>query len=340
MNKFGIVLGAAALAVVAGCKDPNYVPPAQRAQNKAKKVVVEPTPAQPVVTPDVTPAPVEEPAPVIGVEEITVPEPVPAKEVKVEELPPAPVPETTPYIVQRGDYLAKISKKFNVKLDALRKANPQLKNDVVRLGQTIQIPGKVDVGVQTIPEGAIAKPPAKPKAEYKPYTGQTQEYVVKSGDYLGKIAVAHKTGVRQIKELNGLTSDVVRVGQKLRVPAVASSAPAAVPAAPAPKAASVAEVRPVAPVTTEELDKLDAEANAVVPEAPAEVAVPVEEPATEASAAADESVVPYVVQEGEDIIALSISFGVDPAVIREINNMNENDQIKAGQVIKLPAGRN
>lgn len=42
-------------------------------------------------------------------------------------------------------------------------------------------------------------------------------YVVRPGDNLGAIAREHGTTVRAIKELNGLKSDFIRAGQKLRV---------------------------------------------------------------------------------------------------------------------------
>lgn len=353
MNKLGIVLGAAAVAaVVAGCKDPNYIPPAERAQLKANAVATEPA-AQGTLTPDVTQAdePAEQPAPSIEIKNLEPEQPLPGTPGKTEPKPiditPAtPATVTTPYIVQRGDYLAKISKKFNVKLDALRKANPQLKNDVVRLGQTIQIPGQVDVGVQSVPEGAFAKKPAKP--EYKPYSGETKEYVVKSGDYLGKIAAAHKISIRQLKELNALQSDTVRIGQKLKVPATGAAAAVAakpvamVKTAPKPvaavKTAAKSEVRtaPVVEPQPEIAEALSGTASAATDAAP--VVEPA--PATPAPAASEVGTMPYTVQEGEDIIALSIAFGVDPSVIRELNNMGEQDQLKPGQVIRLPEEQN
>lgn len=42
-------------------------------------------------------------------------------------------------------------------------------------------------------------------------------YVVKNGDSLWKIARAHKTTIEQIKTLNGLTSNTLRIGQKLKI---------------------------------------------------------------------------------------------------------------------------
>jgi hypothetical protein len=42
-------------------------------------------------------------------------------------------------------------------------------------------------------------------------------YVVKSGDTLGHIAQRHKVTVSQLKKWNGLKSDFLRVGQKLKI---------------------------------------------------------------------------------------------------------------------------
>jgi LysM repeat protein len=44
----------------------------------------------------------------------------------------------------------------------------------------------------------------------------------------------------------------------------------------------------------------------------------------------------YVVQEGDDMTSVSISWGVSAAAIRELNNLGESDQLQPGQVIKLP----
>lgn len=43
-------------------------------------------------------------------------------------------------------------------------------------------------------------------------------YEVRDGDSLGKIAMNHKTSIKVLKDLNGLTQDKIRKGQKLKLP--------------------------------------------------------------------------------------------------------------------------
>jgi LysM repeat protein len=50
-----------------------------------------------------------------------------------------------------------------------------------------------------------------------PYTGRIF-YLVKRGDNLSEIAKAYKVTSSSIMELNGLTTDVLQVGQELEIP--------------------------------------------------------------------------------------------------------------------------
>lgn len=334
MNKLVIVLGVASLAVLSGCKDPKYVNRKGRVQTQPKSVET-----TPVLTPDVKPvavkpeqpaievAPVEKKAPEKKAPKVAAPAPKPAVDARE-------TAETTDYIVQRGDLLSKISKKYNITMKAILAANPGLSADKIRIGQKIKLPGTVDVGQQTVPAGAIAKPAAKAPKAYAPYTGETKEYVVKSGDCLSVVAKANGLSTRQLKELNGLTSDTLRVNQKIKVPAVAPAKKAAAPAAPA-KAASapvvpvtpVAPVVPVAPVPAE-----TAAPAAVAPEAPAA------ESAAPAAPAVEETGVLYEALEGDDLTTISLRFGVELDELRSLNgDLSETDELKPGQKIRLPA---
>ncbi|MBR5548716.1 MAG: LysM peptidoglycan-binding domain-containing protein [Kiritimatiellae bacterium] len=323
MNKLGIVLGIAAVAVIAGCKDPNYQRKASKDEVKDIGTQVE---QQPV--PD-TPIVVEEkhctcPPGTKHTEPCQCGAPdcqciVVKKEVK--PLPP-PEPEYTIYIVQRGDYLAKISKKYNVTINSIKRLN-NLKDDNIRIGQKLKLPGKIEVGEQKVPEGAFAKDPkATAKKPYAAYTGATKEYVVKSGDTLGAIAYGNGINIRQLKELNGLTSDSLKIGQKLKIPADKVVTPKKVTTKPVEKKAAEPEVKAPAEAPVEPV---------VAPvETPAETpaAAPVEEPAPTQT---------YTVQEGDDLTDVSIRFGVSAAAVRELNNLGESDKLVAGQILKLPA---
>ena len=225
MNKLGIVLGIAAVAVIAGCKDPNYQRKASKDEVKdiGTQVEQQPEPDTPVVTEEkhcTCPPGTKHTEPCqCGAPDcqcIVEQKIVEKKDVK--PLPP-PEPEYTVYIVQRGDYLAKISKKYNVTINSIKRLN-NLKDDNIRIGQKLKLPGKLEIGEQKVPEGAFAKD-AKTTAKkpYAAYTGATKEYVVKSGDTLGAIAYGNGINIRQLKELNGLTSDSLKIGQKLKVPA-------------------------------------------------------------------------------------------------------------------------
>ena len=342
MNKLGLALGLALAMVLAGCKDPNYVRKNGKVQNEAKTVPAETTKDVEVVPVE----PVQEDTPEVVVVDEQKPEPVQTKPEPQPEVKPAE-PEYTLYIVQRGDYLAKISKQFNVKIDAIRKANPQVKNDVVKLGQTLKIPGKHEVGEQKVPEGAFAKSTPKNEGSYK---GATKEYVVVSGDTLGKIAYGNGINIRQLKELNGLKDNTIYVGQKLKIPAEVQKAPAPAMKKAEPAKAKVEskkeeskkveEVKPQEqPVVQDLAAKESTEPKSIVAAIAAEPSVAEPEvPVQNDEPAVSFEGVDYVVQDGEDVLGLSIRFNLNPTEIREMNNLGEGDELKAGQVLRLPPG--
>ena len=65
---------------------------------------------------------------------------------------------------------------------------------------------------------AAQTPPTPPPQPKKVVVGPHREYEVKAGDTLSLIAEAFGTTVAKIKEMNGLKSDMLRIGQKLMVP--------------------------------------------------------------------------------------------------------------------------
>ena len=348
MNKFGVVLGIAAVATLAGCKDPDFKRSAVTApRDEVKNIDTTPIAVEPVAAKCMCAPGTKHSAPcTCGAPDCKCV--VETKPVIVADVLKKPVePEYTIYIVQNGDYLAKISKKFNVTIASIKRLNPSIKKDVVRVGQKLKLPGKIDIGIQSAPvvatattAVATAKKPVAKKG-HASYTGATKEYAVKNGDTLGSIAYGNGITIRQLKELNGLASDSLKIGQKLKIPAEKVMKPAkAEKAKPAEKKA--AEAAPAtAPAVEKKAEEAAPVASAAAEAAPAveeQAAAPVADAAETAPAKAEAAAsTTYVVQEGDDMTGVSIRWGVSAAQIRELNNLAEGDQLVPGQIIKLPA---
>ncbi|MDR6997820.1 LysM peptidoglycan-binding domain-containing protein [Neobacillus niacini] len=100
--------------------------------------------------------------------------------------------------VKKGDTLSKYSKQYHISVASIKSAN-KLKNDRIIVGQNINIPvkGKSAVKASATPTSYI--------------------YTVKKGDTLSAIAKKYHTTLKQLKSLNGLKSDFIKQGQKLKV---------------------------------------------------------------------------------------------------------------------------
>lgn len=109
---------------------------------------------------------------------------------------------TITHIVKKGETLYQISKKYSLQIDDLRKYN-ELKTDQVALGQELKLvetpKKKVDVAVRYASKKTIG-------------------HLVKKGDTLSKLAKKQWTTVEYLKHINNLSSNVIYVGQHLKLP--------------------------------------------------------------------------------------------------------------------------
>ena len=94
------------------------------------------------------------------------------------------------YVVEKGDTLYSIAKKFDISVNKLKEFNG-LSTNLLNIGQKILIP-----------------------------IGEETTYVVKSGDTLYKIAREFNISVDELKQLNNLTNNILSVGQILIVKVV------------------------------------------------------------------------------------------------------------------------
>jgi membrane-bound lytic murein transglycosylase D len=134
---------------------------------------------------------------------------------------PTPAPAAAQeYTVAKGDTFSSIAKKFGVTVKQVEEANPTVQPTKMQIGQKLQIPAPAS-GAPGAAAAAVA-PAAESSAGEKTYT-------VKSGDTLTKIAGEFGTTVKAIRSENGLTTDKIVVGQKLKIPAKTAAPTAATP---------------------------------------------------------------------------------------------------------------
>lgn len=147
------------------------------------------------------------------------------------------------YIVQKGDSLWSIANKFNMTVSELKNLN-NLTNNLLSIGQVLKIKDSSNNGktTYTVQKGdslwVIANKYGITTEELKSYNNLTSNllsigqvlkisqgktsteniYTVKKGDSLWTIANRYNTTVEKIKVLNNLTSNLLSIGQQLKIP--------------------------------------------------------------------------------------------------------------------------
>ena len=97
------------------------------------------------------------------------------------------------YTVKSGDTLYNIAKKYNTTVDSIKNYN-NLSNNLLGIGQQLKIPSNINVSPTYL------------------------TYKVTSGDTLYSIARIYNTTVDSIKKINNLNSNVLNIGQELKIP--------------------------------------------------------------------------------------------------------------------------
>lgn len=104
------------------------------------------------------------------------------------------------YRVKRGETLSEIAKRFGTTSGAIARANGGIVPSRLQAGQTLRMPKATTTKVAS-----------------KKITTSKRWYSVRRGDNLSRIASRHDITVTRLKSLNGLRSNIVRPGQRLRV---------------------------------------------------------------------------------------------------------------------------
>lgn len=123
------------------------------------------------------------------------------------------------HLVKKGETLYGIAKKYQITISELKAANNLSDKDVLKAGQKLVIPS-ADI------ENAATLSSTNSSASTSNSSSKTETYIVQKGDTLYGIAKKYDIKVSEIYSLNGMSQkDVLKVGQKLKVPVTGESLP-------------------------------------------------------------------------------------------------------------------
>jgi LysM repeat protein len=180
----------------------------------------------------------------------------------------------------------------------------------------------------------------------------SEEYTVAKGDTLSRIAKAHNISVVELRNANSLSTDALKIGQKLTIPAPAGSASSMTAEGGAPSiqayvvvkgdtlarvakmyGVSVADLKAANNLTTGTLkvgQKLTLPAGAV--SSPKWVAPAVPKHTVKASGHS------YKVVKGDTVGSIASRAGVKTQDLMDLNGISEPRRLRVGMTLKLPAG--
>lgn len=235
------------------------------------------------------------------------------------------------HTVGKGDYLSVLARQYGITVDAIKAAN-NMTSDVVYVGQIL-----------TIPKLISGQPTGDSTAEQVQST-----YTVATGDSLWAIANRYQVTVSALKTINNLTSDTLRIGQKLTIPA-GSTTPdntdTTIPSTAniqykvvagdslwAIAKRSEVSVDAIRSSNNLDTDNLSVGQILVIPKQESGVLAPVVTPAEGGTAATS-----HTVSAGDTLYSIANRYQITVDQLK-VSNQLTNNTISVGQVLKIPNG--
>lgn len=194
------------------------------------------------------------------------------------------------YIVKKGDSLYSIANKFNTTVSELKSLN-NLSSNLLSIGQILKIPTQ---------------------------NTDSNIYIIKKGDSLYGIASKFNTTISEIKTLNNLSSNLLSIGQTLKIPTQNISNTYTVK-----KGDSLYGIASKFNTTVEELKILNNLSSNLL-----SIGQILKTPTQSTSNV-------YTVKKGDSLYSIASKFNTTINEIKSLNNLSSN-LLSIGQILKIP----
>ena len=212
------------------------------------------------------------------------------------------------YVVQLGDNLGSISRRFGVSQESLRIWNNIETGYNVKKGDTI----------------FVSKPDLKPSSfiQQRVALKKGEKYVVKAGDTYAEIAKKYKVPVFLLLQANSGFTKRLTIGDSLAIPAYVRP----------PRKMSKANEDEI-PMELAKSIEQDSKKSSKSSKKPAEKS---SEPSKSSKKEPVNTTIIYTVEAGDNLFAIAKKYSTTVAAIREMNDMGNSSNIKIGQKLKIP----
>ncbi len=212
---------------------------------------------------------------------------------------------TNTYVVQKGDTLYSIAAKLGTTVDELKKEN-NLTTNTLQIGEVLRIPTKEIYEEENI-------------------------YIVQKGDSLYSIAIANNTTIDELKKINNLTSNILSIGQLLKLPStLLPDATYTVK-----KGDSLYSIATKYNTTVDELKKINNLTSNIL-----SIGQILKLPSDKSSDVKQkENTISYTVQKGDSLYSIAKKYSTTIDKIKSINNLTTNT-LSINQKLLIPTGTN
>ncbi len=210
------------------------------------------------------------------------------------------------YIVQLGDNLASISRRFGVSQESLRIWNNIEPGYNVKKGDTIY----------------VSKPDLKPTSfvQQRVALKKGEKYIVKAGDTYALIAKQYKVPVFLLLQANSGFTKRLTIGDSLSIPAY------------------VRPPRKMSKATDDEIPVIEVSKGVDSSDKKSNKSKKTEESESSKNSKKQpvSTTIIYTVEPGDNLYAISRKYSTTVSAIREMNDMGNSSNIKVGQKLKIP----